>query len=485
MTACGEARGLEENLIEDAYDNYYEIFVYSYADSDGDGIGDLKGVTEKLDYIRDMGYTGIWLMPIHPSPSYHKYDVADYYGIDSSYGTIEDYDALVERAHELGIRVIMDLVVNHSSSSNPWFLKAVSAAKKGDTQAQYYDYYNFSTVPQGGYAMYGNSGVYYECRFDRGMPDLNLDSENVRREISDVIAFWTEHGTDGFRLDACTSYYTEDMQKSIDFCGWIKSEAVKYNPDAYIVGEVWSSEIIISEYYTSGADSFFCFPASQADGYINSVFLSSTPADKFFRSIEKMEKMAGEYVSAPFLCNHDTGRIAGIAGRVEEKIKFEYGLMSVLTGSTFTYYGDEIGMIGSGVDPNKRIAMLWDNSKIGLTQAPPGCTANEYVFDGVKEQQENEASILNYYKTCNRIRNAYPSIMRGSSERIGYEDAQVLLMRKSYGEESVIVAINFSTEEKTVSLAEGKLQAQACVFGSVHQQGAALTMPGYSIAIVK
>lgn len=486
VSSCSAKPSLpEENVIEDKYDNYYEIFVYSYSDSNGDGIGDLNGVTQKLDYIRDMGYTGIWLMPIHPSSSYHKYDVSDYYSVDKSYGTMEDYDALVEKAHSLGIKVIIDLVVNHTSSSNLWFLKAVSAAKKGDTEAPYYDFYNFSTKPQSGYSMYGTSGVYYECRFDKGMPDLNLDSENVRREISDIIGYWTSHGTDGFRLDACTSYYTENMPKSIEFCGWLQNEAKKYNSDAYLVGEVWSSENIIANYYTSGMDSFFGFQASQADGFINGTFLSSSPADSFWRGIERTNAMVGQYISAPFLCNHDTGRIAGIAGRKEEKIKFEYGLLSTLTGSTFTYYGDEIGMIGSGVDPNKRIAMLWDNSKVGLTMSPPGCTVNEYIFDGVKEQQADESSILNYYKTCNRVRNAYPSIMRGTSERIGYEDSQVLIMKKSYRDETVTIVINFSEEEKNVAFSEGKLQASICVSSNVTQKGKSLVMPGYSIAILK
>ena len=136
FSACGgepevELTFLEENIIDDNYDNYYQIFVRSYHDTDGNGIGDFNGVTEKLDYIRDMGYTGIWLMPINPSPTYHGYDVTDYYAVNPDYGTMADYENLVEKAHEKGIKVIMDLVVNHSSNQHPWF-KAGSAFQNGN-----------------------------------------------------------------------------------------------------------------------------------------------------------------------------------------------------------------------------------------------------------------------------------------------------------------------------------------------------------------
>ncbi|MCM1081821.1 MAG: alpha-amylase family glycosyl hydrolase, partial [Muribaculum sp.] len=114
----------ELNIIDDNYRNYYEIFVYSFYDSDGDGIGDLKGVTSKLDYIQDMGFNGIWLMPIMPSTTYHKYDVTDYYGIDPQYGTMADFDELVSECNKRGIKLILDLVLNHSSAQHEWFLNA-------------------------------------------------------------------------------------------------------------------------------------------------------------------------------------------------------------------------------------------------------------------------------------------------------------------------------------------------------------------------
>lgn len=478
---CG-ARELTENIVDDKYDNYYEVFVYSFCDSDGNGVGDFNGVTQKLSYIRDLGYTAIWLMPICVSPSYHKYDVTDYQAVDPLYGTMEDFETLVDAAHEMDIRLIIDLVVNHTSDQHPWFEQAALAAQLGRTDDPYYDYYNFSDQPLAGYAQRGS--VYYEARFYSGMPDLNLDSNAVRGEISDIMRFWLEKGVDGFRLDACTSYYTGDNQKSAAFAGWLQSEAEKYNPDCYIVGEVWSNRAVIQEFYGGGADSFFYFPMSQASGSINQTLLSATPADYYFSAMEEMDATAGDSIAAPFLGNHDTGRIAGVVGRKEERVKFAYGLAGMLSGNLFTYYGDEIGMVGSATDPDKRIGMLWDNDQEFIIY-PPGTTTREYEFDGVKQQLEDEGSILNYYKRCNLIRNAFPPIMRGESSRIPYEAEDVLIFSKTWNEERVFIAINFSQEERTVTRAwEGELAAALTVDGEIELRGEDLRMPGYSIAII-
>ena len=131
---------VELNIIDDSYRNWYEIFVHSFYDTDNDGIGDLNGVTAKLDYIKEMGFNGIWLMPIHPSPTYHKYDVKDYYAIDPDYGTLDDFKTLITEAHNRGIRVIIDLVVNHSSDQHPWFKEACNYIRQnGQPGGQYGD----------------------------------------------------------------------------------------------------------------------------------------------------------------------------------------------------------------------------------------------------------------------------------------------------------------------------------------------------------
>ena len=483
IAGCG--KGLKENIIDDHYDNYYEIFVYSFCDSDGDGYGDLNGVTQKLDYIRDMGYTAIWLMPINDSPSYHGYDVRDYYKINSKYGTMADYEKLIKKAHEKGIKVIMDLVVNHTSASIDWFKSAVQYQNGKIEDSTYADWYNFSDTLKAYYHKNGN--VYYEGRFDSGMPDLNLDSKGVRAEIENIMKFWLEKGTDGFRLDGVLYYYTNDRAKSIEFCTWLKQTALKYNDDAYIIGEMWDGMTTssLTQFYQSGLDSFFYFPAHGPMGNVTQAVRSPEGASVYWDSLNKMIEVANGYIPAPFLGNHDTARIAGVMSRDADDIKFAYGLLSMYNGNTFTYYGDEIGMVGSFNDPDKRIGMLWDNEKTGMTKAPPGSTMQEYVFDGVKEQLADENSILNYYKLCNKVRNAFPAIMRGSVELVDNSDPTVLIFKKTYKDESVTIAINFDSEEKTVNAGEGKLAQGICVSGVITKSGNTLTMPAKSIAILK
>lgn len=489
FSACGPKNQLlEENIIDDNYDNYYEIFVYSFCDSDGDGYGDLNGVTQKLDYLRDLGYTGIWLMPIMPSPSYHGYDVTDYYAVNEKYGTLEDYENLIKKAHELGIKVIIDLVVNHTSFQHPWFKSALNYKKGLGTESTYADWYNFATSMKPNY--HQNGGVWYEGQFDSGMPDLNLENTKVRAEIDNIIKFWIEKGTDGFRLDGCL-YYSSGMSLSVEFCKFIKQTAVKYNPDAYIVGEAWDGQLIIKQFYESGADSFFYFPAAGNGDIAKAVNAKS--ALQVWKGMTAITEVSGDYIPAPFLSNHDNGvgRIAGRMARDEDKIKFAYGLLSLFSGSTFTYYGDEIGMVSKNAtsDPDVRVGMLWDNDRTGMTQLPPGASS-EYIFDGVAEQLKDSDSILNYYKLCNNARNAFPALMRGSAERTVLPDANILYLTKTYKNEALNIdqtlkiIVNLSDVSKKVEDVEGTLAQSICVSDSIKFSGSTLTMPKYSIAIL-
>ena len=199
----------------------YEVFVYSFCDSDGDGIGDLPGLISKLDYINDgdpaggedLGMTGLWLMPVFPSNTYHKYDATDFVGIDPSYGTLEDMDALIAECHERGMTVILDLAVNHTSTAHPWFQEAAGYLRSlppgrdaVKEECPYVWYYQFAREQYEGYVPLPDSEWYYEARFWSEMPDLNLTTGAVRQELKDVIDFWLDRGVDGFRLDAVTSY---------------------------------------------------------------------------------------------------------------------------------------------------------------------------------------------------------------------------------------------------------------------------------------
>ena len=430
----------------DHYENWYEIFVYSFQDSDGDGIGDLNGLHSRLDYIEDMGYTGLWLMPVMPSPSYHKYDVTDYYGIDSQYGTLDDFRALVQECHERKIKLIIDLPINHSSSQHPYFLEACEALRKGDASHPYVDFYCFSQENGQKQVPVENTGWYYEEQFSGGgMPDLNLDSEAVREEIRRIFDFWlNDCGVDGFRLDAVTSYYAADTARNVEFLRWLKGMAEEVKPGTYLVGEAWAGLTVIAEYYQSGIDSFFLFPASQAEGSIaKTVRARSKPASVYVKAMHQYEEALGETIWAPFLANHDTGRAIGSlqARQSLQRAKFAEGILNMMGGATFTYYGEEIGMVGSGDDPNKRLAMYWNDGD--MTQQPPGVTKIEYFYPCVDDQMADENSLLHYCRKLNHLKLDVPSIARGRNEFV-FEDGNICVMKRTWeGEESYIV-INFS-----------------------------------------
>ena len=468
--------------------NWYEIFVRSYRDSDGDGIGDLRGVEYALPYIASLGADGIWLMPVMPSPSYHKYDVTDYYDIDPAYGTLDDLRALLAAAHELGIRVIIDLPINHSSSQHPWFVSALS-----DENSPYRNWYLFSAEPQDGYS--GSDGVYYESRFTSDMPDLNLDCEEVRTEIAEILRFWlSDIGVDGFRLDAVTSYYTGRTRDNVEFLSWLGQTARSFSPDCYIVAEAWDNLDVISSYAEADIDSFFLFPASQQEGYIAKILgkAEKSPGKKYTNYTLMIEESLPEKsVPAPFLENHDTSRTVNFIGRKNiEKIKMAAGLLCMMRGNIFLYYGQEIGMAGSGDDPNKRIGMLWENEESAILP-PPGTTKAEYVFPGVSEQAGDPDSILSYYREALAVRNAFPQIARSSSRDAGSEDPRVGLLLRGDEETCVLIAVNPSKEEVSVTLS-GEAAAYTAIAAALYASereaslsSGTLTLPAYSIAILQ
>ena len=427
--------------------NWYEVFVRSYQDSDGDGLGDLQGLISRLDYIADMGYNGLWLMPVMSSPSYHKYDVTNYMEIDHEYGTLADMVQLVQEAHARDIRVIVDLPVNHTSTQHPWFQYASDAVHHG-MDCEYIDYYRFQQEPYSGFVPLDNTGWYYEEQFaGGGMPDLNLDNEQVRTQISLIAKYWLDViGVDGFRLDAVTSYYTNDTDKNVDFLRWFKETCEAIKPGSYLVGECWAGLSTIAQYYESGVDSFFLFPGSQAEGFIvSSLRGRSGHAEKFAGSYQNVLEAIPNGVLAPFLCNHDTGRTIGsVQGRANLPIaKFAEGVLNMMQGNVFTYYGEEIGMVGSGDDPNKRLAMYWNDGD--MTAQPPGVTNLEYAYPAVDDQMADAESLLNYCKTLNHARIDFSMIANGTNAFV-YAQGDVCLMRREWKGESCLIAMNFSAK---------------------------------------
>ena len=480
------ARALDDSAVHTG--NWYEIFVRSFQDSNGDGIGDLQGVIDRLDYIGDMGYNGIWLMPVMPSPSYHKYDVTDYLNIDPEYGSLADMKRLVTEAHSRGIRIIIDLVLNHSSLYHPWFTAAASALEQG-YDSSFTAYYNFQRDPGTNRVQLGESGWYYEEQFaGGGMPDLNLDDPDVRTQISLIMEFWLKTmDVDGFRLDAVTSYYSGKAERNIEFLNWVKAEAERLKPGSYLVAECWEGLTTIARYYESDVDSFFLFPGSQAEGFIaQSLRGRSKRAEKFADRYQAVLDAIPGGLLAPFLSNHDTGRTIGsIQGRQNLPIaKFAEGVLNMMTGNVFTYYGEEAGMVGSGADPNKRLAMYWNDGD--MTEQPPGTTAIEYAYPSVDEQLADPDSLLNYCRKLNHARLVYTMIPYGENGFV-YTNDDILLMRRTLDGESCLIAMNFSPKEAgECPVPEGAAIGTDIETGaeSAVLSAGTLTLPPYAIVIL-
>jgi alpha-amylase len=477
LSSCGNdsthGDHITENLTlikcEDNYRTMYQIFPYSFSDSNGDGIGDIKGIIDKLDYISNLGYNGLWLTPVHKSDSYHKYDVDDYKTIDPKFGSLEDYDNLVTKCHEKGMTILLDLVLNHTSDSNEWFTKCIYDHLRNKTTDQYYNYYNViklaagSPVPVG----YTQSGeLAYESRFWSGMPDLNLqnvlDEPNgyLANDIKSILEFWLiDHNVDGFRLDAVTSYFTNDTERNKQFLTWLNNETKKIKPSAYIVGEgSWNSPNENKIYYSSGCDGFFMFEDALSDGYICQS-VSRKDATYYSYAINKnLEEVSGTSgIPAVFVANHDTGRLVGsVSGKKDSsRVKLAQGVLEMMNGCTYNYYGDEIGMAVSPQangattikDEDKRQPMNWGDSYTCKPVA--GSTIcddiDKYPFPTVKAQLNDSNSIVNYVKKANLVRNSFMEITHGTAEKIySNNDDSFCVVKREYKNSSVLVLINAS-----------------------------------------
>ena len=418
----------------------YEVFVYSFCDSDGDGIGDLPGLISKLDYINDgdpaggedLGMTGLWLMPVFPSNTYHKYDATDFVGIDPSYGTLEDMDALIAGCHERGMTVILDLAVNHTSTAHPWFQEAAGYLRSlppgrdaVKEECPYVWYYQFAREQYDGYVPLPDSEWFYEARFWSEMPDLNLTTGEVRQELKNVIDFWLDRGVDGFRLDAVTSYYTDNPEAGIEFTRWLTQTAKEKNPSAYIVGEAWADQNTYAQYYRSGIDSLFDFAFAGRDGIISRTVNGAGDLRYFAEAMAQEEGLYASlnpsYVNAPFYSNHDMDRGAEYyAGGDAAKVKIAEALNLLMPGNAFIYYGEELGMKGAGRDENRRAPMYWsdDPQAAGMCAGPAGMDEIRMEYGSLEKQASDPDSIFSYVREAVRIRESLPVIARGRTVRI-------------------------------------------------------------------
>ncbi|PIB34805.1 alpha-amylase [Reichenbachiella sp. 5M10] len=489
LFSCQEKKEVktEEAMTKgESYDNavFYEIFVQSFADSNGDGIGDIPGMTAKLDYLVDLGVNAIWLMPMSPSPSYHKYDVTDYVGIHPDYGTMEDFKTFIEEAHARDIRVVMDFVINHSSAEHPWFLD--SKTGKG---AQYRDYYVWADKDSIAEQIakketsFDSDNIrqwhpvteedtvseHYYGFFYGGMPDFNYDNPAVREEFYQAGRFWLDEiGVDGFRLDAAKHIYPDDRATdSHAFWKEFKFEMEKANPDVYLIGEVWSDAKNASP-YAAGFTSLFNFDrafsilesintgeqrAAQIAGHGYEMNGEAHMADVINESLPWFKKYNQDFLEASFLSNHDQNRVGSVLGGDESKIKLSAAILMTLPGTPYIYYGEEIGMLGMKPDENIREPMLWDvqaKDKYRTTWMTPRYTTDSTVVP-VAVQQQNPSSVYSVYKELIALKET-DLFSRGDIAKIDVDNKAILAFERKYMEEKALVFHNLSDRSVTIGV---------------------------------
>ena len=461
----------------------YEIFVRSFKDSDDDGKGDIAGLIDRLDYLNDgddatdtdLGVTLLWLMPIMESPSYHGYDTTNYRAVEPDYGTLADLDTLMAAAHARGIKVVLDLVLNHSSSQHPWFVDA-----KSGPGATHRDWYVWSDEDLGWKPPWGGSttwheanGSFYYALFWEGMPDLNYATADVRAEMRDVALFWLGHGADGFRLDAAR-YLVEtgggegqaDTPETHAYWQELRAATDAARPGSLLVGEVWEATSIVVPYFGTAAtpELQMLFDFDGASGIVDSVAKGS---EIYARSAlcKRLGSTPPFGAAATFLTNHDRIRVASaLSAQGDGATRLAAAMLLTWPGTPWLYYGEEIGMRngkGQG-DEAKRLPMQWSEGPgAGFTTSPtpwqePTSTT---LGDTVAGQSGDPASLLSLYRDLIRLRAAHPALRVGSTRRLaatGTAGTPLALLR-THGEESMVLVYSFAAEPNEVTLSSDDL----------------------------
>lgn len=445
---------------------FYEIFVRSFYDSNGDGMGDLNGVIAKLDYLNDgdpntttdLGITGLWLMPIHPSPSYHGYDVTDYYAVNPDYGTADDFRRLVAEAHARDIRVIIDFVMNHTALTHPWFVEAQ------DPQSPRRAWYRWSATDPGGVGTWSQrvwhvapTGDYFYGVFWEGMPDLNYANPAVQTEMTNVARFWLEEmGVDGLRIDGAR-YVVEAAENnkpiladSVGNHDWIQTFRTAYkaiNPAAMTVGEVWTGNDVVAT-YLQGNEFDLAFNFDLASAMVSSA--NSGDADAARLSLALSLKLLPPHMTATFLTNHDIDRVMSQLGDDVNKAKRAATLLFTLPGVPFLYYGEEIGLLGKKPDEDIRLPMQWSGeANGGFTTGTPWRALNaDAATKHVAAQQTDPNSLLAHYRALIALRQAHPALQQGETFKMKSANRAVLpYLRATDGE--ILVVVNNLRDDST------------------------------------
>jgi glycosidase len=459
---------------------FYEVFVRSFQDSNGDGKGDLQGLISRLDYLNDgdpatdgdLGIDAIWLMPVFVSPSYHGYDTTDYENINPDYGTNADFERLVGEAHRRGIKIVVDLVLNHTSREHPWFVDSASSPSSPKR-----DWYVWSPTDLGwgqpwnaaGQTWHKLNDAYYYGVFWGGMPDLNHRNPAVRAETQRIAALWLARGVDGFRLDA-TRHLVEtgpddgqsDTAETHAVLRELAAAVRAASPRALLIGENWTDTPIIARYFgdtgrVPGGDELplnFDFPLAARIIAAARQGQASLVAEKI-AEIERTYPAGATWV--PFLTNHDMIRVATSLKEHPGQLRTAAAVLLTLPGTPFLYYGEEIGLLNGpgGEDESKRTPMPWDGSEnAGFTTAARKWRgfAPRRELTNVAVQTGDPASLLSHYRRLIRARKASRALARGQLSMLS-GDGPVLAYTLTEGDERVLVAHNLVAEPQALSLA--------------------------------
>jgi alpha-amylase len=453
---------IDLRILNPHHDVYYQIFVRSFADSDNDGIGDLNGLTENLDYLSDLGITALWLLPINPSPSYHGYDVIDYYDINPEYGTLEDFQNLITRAKEKDIKVVIDLVINHTSDQHPWYVSA-----RNSQSSPFRDYY-----------IWTGPNTAFES-FVGGMKDLNLDNPEVVSEVKNIMDFYLEMGVHGFRLDAAKHFFDKPGQTGITlknalFTFEINQHIKENYPNSFIVSEVFDYSYVSYQDYYVGSDSVFNFYAAgqmwDKIGRGNNRYLLTSNLDRMY---EHIKELSPNFVDTPFLTNHDLDRLASMDGfngyQGFDKMKLATRMLLTLPGSPFIYYGEELAMkgyrdygqngqnipgYGIAYDEFRRTPFLWGDPLKQTTWFPD--TQNSDTAD-LTIQKSDLGSMYHVYREIIHLRRENPALMFGNFFE-PYKDnnsniqGYVRYFNEEGIEQAILVIHNISVHTQTLDI---------------------------------
>jgi maltose alpha-D-glucosyltransferase / alpha-amylase len=492
----------------------YELHVKTFHDSDGDGMGDFRGLIEKIDYLQELGITAIWLLPFYPSPLRDDgYDIADYFNVNPNYGTLDDFRAFLSAAHQRGLRVITELVINHTSDQNPWFQKS----RRAPTGSPARDFYVWSDTPE----KYADARIifkdfetsnwswdplakaYYWHRFYAHQPDLNFDNPAVHEAVERVLDFWLSMGVDGLRLDAVPYLYEregtncENLPETHAFLKKLRAHVDKKFPGRMLLAEAnqWPEDAV--QYFGNGDESHmnFHFPLMPR------MFMSLQMEDRFpiIDILDQTPAIPDNCQWAMFLRNHDEltlemvtdeerdymwrvyandpharinlgirRRLAPLVGNNRRKIELLNTMLLSLPGAPILYYGDEIGMgdnIYLGDRNGCRTPMQWSPDRnAGFSKANPQQLHLPIIIDpeyhyeaiNVENQQKNLSSLLWWTRRIIAMRRNFKSFSRGSLEFLYPENARILAFLRRYENETMIVVVNLSRFSQSTELDLGR-----------------------------